>query len=82
MRALRPVFILASRFRPSLYMNAPEHTGDILVQLADGALTPPPGHVYASLLRGRLTFPGPSALERANEELPLRYTATCGIPDG
>jgi NAD(P)-dependent dehydrogenase (short-subunit alcohol dehydrogenase family) len=60
--ALRPVFILVSRFRPELYMNTPEHAGDILAQLADGTLTPPAGRVYASLVRGQLAYPDPSAL--------------------
>jgi NAD(P)-dependent dehydrogenase (short-subunit alcohol dehydrogenase family) len=72
MRALRPVFILLSRLRPELYMNTPEHAGDILAQLADGTLTPPAGRVYASLVRGQLIYPNPSALAQdpaAREEL-------------
>ena len=72
MSALRPVFILLSRLRPQLYMNTPEHAGDVLAQLADGTITPPAGRVYASLVRGQLTFPDPSALAQdpaAREEL-------------
>ncbi|HXW87528.1 MAG TPA: SDR family NAD(P)-dependent oxidoreductase [Streptosporangiaceae bacterium] len=61
-RALRPVFILLSRLRPQLYMSTPEHAGDVLAQLANGTLTPPQGRVYASLVRGQLTYPDPSAL--------------------
>jgi hypothetical protein len=57
MRALRPVFILASRLQPQLYMNTPEHAGEALAQLADVTLTPPAGRVYASLVRGQLTYP-------------------------
>ena len=66
-RALRPVFILLSRLRPQLYMSTPEHAGDILARLADGTFTPPPGHIYASLVRGQLTFPDPSALGQDTE---------------
>jgi NAD(P)-dependent dehydrogenase (short-subunit alcohol dehydrogenase family) len=66
-RALRPVFILLSRLRPQLYMSTPEHAGDILAQLAEGTLTPPEGRVYASLVRGQLTFPDPSALAQEPE---------------
>jgi NAD(P)-dependent dehydrogenase (short-subunit alcohol dehydrogenase family) len=83
MRALRPLFILASRLRPSLYMSTPEHAGDILAQLADGTLTPPPGHVYASLVRGKLTYPDPSALAQdpaAREELWCDSADLTGLP--
>jgi NAD(P)-dependent dehydrogenase (short-subunit alcohol dehydrogenase family) len=83
MRALRPVFILASRLRPSLYMNTPEHAGDVLAQLADGTLTPPAGRVYASLVRGQLAFPDPSALAQdpaALEELWRESADLTGLP--
>jgi NAD(P)-dependent dehydrogenase (short-subunit alcohol dehydrogenase family) len=83
MRALRPVFILASRLRPSLYMNTPEHAGDILAQLADGTLTPPAGRVYASLVRGQLTYPDPSALAQdpeARQELWRESADLTGLP--
>jgi NAD(P)-dependent dehydrogenase (short-subunit alcohol dehydrogenase family) len=83
MSALRPVFILASRLRPSLYMNTPEHAGDVLAQLADGTLTPPAGRVYASLVRGQLAFPDPSALAQdpaAREELWRESADLTGLP--
>jgi len=83
MRALRPVFILLSRLRPELYMNTPEHAGDVLAQLAEGTLTPPPGRVYASLVRGQLTFPDPSALAQdpaAREELWQDSADLTGLP--
>jgi len=83
MNALRPVFILLSRLRPSLYMNTPEHAGDVLAQLADGTLSPPPGRVYASLVRGRPTFPDPSALAQdpaAREELWRDSADLTGLP--
>jgi NAD(P)-dependent dehydrogenase (short-subunit alcohol dehydrogenase family) len=83
MTALRPVFILLSGLRPELYMNTPEHAGDILAQLADGTLTPPAGRVYASLVRGRLTFPDPSALAQdpaARDELWRESADLTGLP--
>ena len=83
MRALRPVFILASRLRPSLYMNTPEHAGGILAQLADGTLTPPPGHIYASLVRGHLAYPDPSPLAHdpaARDELWRESADLTGLP--
>jgi NAD(P)-dependent dehydrogenase (short-subunit alcohol dehydrogenase family) len=83
MRALRPVFILISRLRPEFYMNTPEHAGETLAQLADGTLTPPAGRVYASLVRGRLTFPDPSALAQdpaAREDLWQESADLTGLP--
>jgi hypothetical protein len=83
MSALRPVFILLSRVRPQLYMNTPEHAGDVLAQLADGTLTPPAGRVYASLVRGQLAFPDPSALAQdpaVREELWRDSADLVGLP--
>jgi NAD(P)-dependent dehydrogenase (short-subunit alcohol dehydrogenase family) len=83
MVALRPVFILLSRLRPELYMNTPEHAGDILAQLADGTLAPPAGRIYASLVRGQLAFPDPSALAQdpaAREELWRESADLTGLP--
>jgi NAD(P)-dependent dehydrogenase (short-subunit alcohol dehydrogenase family) len=83
MRALRPVFIFLSRLRPQLYMNTPEHAGDVLAQLADGTITPPAGHVYASLVRGQLAYPDPSTLAQdpaAREELWRESADLTGLP--
>ena len=82
-RALRPLFILLSRLRPQLYMSTPEHAGDILAQLADGTLTPPEGRVYASLVRGQLTFPAPSALAQdpeARDQMWRESADLTGLP--
>jgi NAD(P)-dependent dehydrogenase (short-subunit alcohol dehydrogenase family) len=83
MNALRPAFILASRFQPALYMNTPEHAGETLAELADGTVTPPPGRVYASLVRGKLSYPDPSDLARdpaARDELWHRSAELTGLP--
>ncbi|HTU76381.1 MAG TPA: SDR family NAD(P)-dependent oxidoreductase [Trebonia sp.] len=83
MNALRPVFILASRFRPALYMNTPQHAGEALALLADGTVAPPPGRVYASLVRGKLSYPDPSDLARdpaARDELWRRSAELTGLP--
>jgi NAD(P)-dependent dehydrogenase (short-subunit alcohol dehydrogenase family) len=83
MRALRPVFILLSRLRPQLYMNTPEHAGEVLAQLANGTLTPPAGRVYASLVRGQLAYPDPSALAQdpaARKELWQESADLAGLP--
>jgi hypothetical protein len=48
---------MLGHFRPELHMHTPEESGQALAQLALGTATPPPGHVYASLVRGQLTYP-------------------------
>jgi NAD(P)-dependent dehydrogenase (short-subunit alcohol dehydrogenase family) len=81
-QALRPVFMLLSRFRPALYMNTPENAGQTLAQLADATLTPPPGHIYASMFRGKLQYPAPSDLARdpdARDEMWDRSAELTGL---
>jgi hypothetical protein len=63
-------------------MNTPEHAGEILAQLADGTVTPPVGHVYASLVRGNLGYPAPSRLAQdpaARDELWRRSAELSGL---
>jgi NAD(P)-dependent dehydrogenase (short-subunit alcohol dehydrogenase family) len=83
MQGLRPVLLLASIFRPSLYMGRPEHAGRVLAQLADDTLTPPAGQVYASLIRGELQYPDPSELARdpaARAEMWRRSAELTSLP--
>lgn len=53
---------LVSRVRPAFYVNDPQTAGTALAGLADGSITPPPGRLYGSMVRGELTWPDPSAL--------------------
>jgi NAD(P)-dependent dehydrogenase (short-subunit alcohol dehydrogenase family) len=62
MSAARPVFLLLARFRDEFHMGTPERAGEALASIAGGTVTPPPGHIYASLVKGQLTYPAPSAL--------------------
>ena len=69
---VRALFGLASRFDDVFYPGTPERAGEALAQLALGAVRPPAGRVYASLVRGELTFPDPSKLalnDRARDTL-------------
>lgn len=56
-----------SRFRSQFYPGTPERAGEALASLALGTVIPPPGRIYASLVRGELTFPDPSELARSDE---------------
>lgn len=70
---LRPLFSLVSLFVPFLYVGKPEHAGKILAALASGHLLAPPNKTYASLVRGKLTFPDPSKLAMNNEVRDLLW---------
>lgn len=62
-----PLFGLLARFRSQYYMGTPERAGEVLAELASGNVTPPPGRVYVSLVRGEVTFPDPSELARSDD---------------
>ncbi|KZN23718.1 dehydrogenase [Haladaptatus sp. R4] len=63
----RMVFGFLSRFNENLYPETSERAGVALAQLALGAVTPPSGSIYASLVKGKITFPDPSELARSDE---------------
>jgi NAD(P)-dependent dehydrogenase (short-subunit alcohol dehydrogenase family) len=65
--ALHALLRLISRVKGAFYPGTPERAGEALAQLALGAVTVPPGRVYASLVRGEITFPDPSELARNDE---------------
>jgi len=64
---VRSLLRLFSTFRPSLYPGTPERAGEALAQLTLGTVRPPDGRIYASLVRGELTFPDPAELARSDE---------------
>lgn len=74
----RSIFPLIGLLRPEFVMNSPEHSGKMLADVALGAITPPPGRVYVSLVRGEPTFPDPSelALDRDAQDRLWRESAT------
>ncbi|WP_210268414.1 MULTISPECIES: SDR family NAD(P)-dependent oxidoreductase [Bradyrhizobium] len=63
----RTIFPLIGLFRPEFIMNTPEHSGNMLANVALGAVSPPPGRIYVSLIKGEPTFPDPSELARNGE---------------
>jgi NAD(P)-dependent dehydrogenase (short-subunit alcohol dehydrogenase family) len=66
-RLARPLFLLAARVRPQFHMGTAERAGEALAQLSVGTATPPPGRVYASLVRGEITYPDPSELAQSDD---------------
>lgn len=63
----RTIFPLIGLFRPEFVMNTPEHSGKMLADISLGTLTPPPGRIYISLVKGEPTFPDPSELARSSD---------------
>ena len=65
---MRPVLRFVSFFvLHQLYVHTPEQSGAALAKLALGEITVPAGKIYASHVRGKLTFPDPSRLARSDE---------------
>jgi NAD(P)-dependent dehydrogenase (short-subunit alcohol dehydrogenase family) len=64
MRGLIP---LIGVFKPQFRPGSPERAGEALAQLTLGEVKPPAGRVFASLVRGNLTFPDPSALAQSDD---------------
>jgi NAD(P)-dependent dehydrogenase (short-subunit alcohol dehydrogenase family) len=56
----------ASLVRPLAGINTIEQAGNAIVDLALGTIAPPPGRIYASLVKGRLTWPDPSELAQSD----------------
>lgn len=61
------LFWVLSRFNGAFSPGTPERAGEALAQLALGTVTPPRGRVYASLVKGEITFPDPSELARNDD---------------
>jgi NAD(P)-dependent dehydrogenase (short-subunit alcohol dehydrogenase family) len=58
-----PALALSPYFAEVMRMQA----GEVLADLALGRIVPPRGHLYASLVRGELTWPEPSELARRED---------------
>ncbi|WKD49800.1 SDR family NAD(P)-dependent oxidoreductase [Microbulbifer spongiae] len=74
---------LGSNFIPMMYPGSPERAGEALADLTLGYVTPPEGQVYASLVRGDLTYPDPSELasdDKARDKLWQESGKMVGLP--
>ncbi|MCP3446084.1 SDR family NAD(P)-dependent oxidoreductase [Bradyrhizobium sp. CCGUVB14] len=78
------IFPLIGLFRSEFVMNTPEHSGNMLANVALGAISPLPGGIYVSLVEGEPTFPDPSELARsqdAQDRLWRESAAMVGIEE-
>jgi NAD(P)-dependent dehydrogenase (short-subunit alcohol dehydrogenase family) len=58
--------VVASILRPLTGMNTMEQAGNAIADLGLGTIVPPPGRIYASLVKGKLTWPDPSELAQSD----------------
>jgi NAD(P)-dependent dehydrogenase (short-subunit alcohol dehydrogenase family) len=56
----------ASLVRPLAGINTLEQAGNAIADLGLGMIVPPPGRIYASLVKGGLTWPDPSELAQSD----------------
>lgn len=71
----------ASTFRP---VNTMAHAGNAIADLGLGKAVPPSGRLYASLVKGRLTWPDPSELaqsDTAMKDLWIASAKMVGLPE-
>jgi NAD(P)-dependent dehydrogenase (short-subunit alcohol dehydrogenase family) len=72
---------VASKLRP---VNTPEQAGNAIAELALGTIVAPSGRIYASLVKGKLTWPDPSELaqsDTAMKELWVESAQMAGLPE-
>lgn len=65
-------------------MGTAKRSGEALAELALGKVTPPNGKIYASLVRGKLTFPDPSKLAQNDSTKDLLWKESAkmvGLPE-
>ncbi|MUM15800.1 SDR family NAD(P)-dependent oxidoreductase [Mycobacterium sp. CBMA271] len=81
-RVLRPLLRLVALIRPQFHPGSVYRSGEALAELALGTVKPPPGRLYASLVKGTLTFPDPAPLaqdDRKADELWRDSAAMVGL---
>jgi NAD(P)-dependent dehydrogenase (short-subunit alcohol dehydrogenase family) len=72
---------VASMLRP---VNTIEQAGDAIAHLGLGTIVPPAGRIYASLVKGKLTWPDPSELalsDTASRGLWMESAQMVGLPE-
>jgi NAD(P)-dependent dehydrogenase (short-subunit alcohol dehydrogenase family) len=76
--------VAASILRPLTGMNTIEQAGNAIADLGLGTIVPPSGRIYASLVKGKLTWPDPSELaqsDTAMRGLWVESAQMVGLPE-
>jgi hypothetical protein len=75
----------ASILRPLTGMNTIEQAGNAIADLGLGTIVPPSGRIYASLVKGKLTWPDPSELAQSDTAMRGLWVESAhmvGLPEG
>lgn len=72
----RTVVPLVRRF---VHINSAEEAGRTLADLTLGTARPPQGRIYASLVRGKLTWPDPSRLAQSNDAMTSLWEQSAAL---
>jgi NAD(P)-dependent dehydrogenase (short-subunit alcohol dehydrogenase family) len=74
----------ASLVRPLAGINTIEQAGNAIADLGLGTIVPPTGRIYASLVKGRLTWPDPSELAQSDAAMKGLWVESAhmvGLPE-
>jgi NAD(P)-dependent dehydrogenase (short-subunit alcohol dehydrogenase family) len=74
----------ASAVRPLAGINTIEQAGNAITDLALGTIVPPTGRIYASLVKGKLTWPDPSELAQSDTAMKGLWVESAhmvGLPE-
>jgi NAD(P)-dependent dehydrogenase (short-subunit alcohol dehydrogenase family) len=80
----RLLISVARLVRPTAAFNTVIQAGYAIADLALGQVVPPSGRVYASLVKGKLTWPDPSDLARRDDVMAALWRESAemvGLPD-
>ena len=65
--------------RQFVHVNTSEEAGRTLADLTLGTARPPAGRIYASLVRGKLTWPDPSRLAQSNDAMTSLWQESAAL---
>jgi NAD(P)-dependent dehydrogenase (short-subunit alcohol dehydrogenase family) len=74
----------ASAVRPLVGINTIEQAGNAIADLGLGTIVPPTGRTYASLVKGKLTWPDPSELAQSDAAMKALWVDSAymvGLPE-
>jgi NAD(P)-dependent dehydrogenase (short-subunit alcohol dehydrogenase family) len=81
---IKPIMSIVSIFNPAFHLGSVERAGEALAELALHKVSLPKGRIYASLVKGKITFPNPSKLAQTNEAKESLWKASAvmvGLPN-
>jgi NAD(P)-dependent dehydrogenase (short-subunit alcohol dehydrogenase family) len=74
-----PLTGIAGALSPVLRLATVEQAGSALADLALGRIAPPPGRIYASLVKRRLTWPDPAELAQRDDLATALWDESAGM---